>query len=384
MTDTSTSYTPGVYAGGPLENYLFQELQRISEVITPIADGSMDKRHVIPSKPRSGLFYADGSDWDPGSGEGIYVFDEDAGIFKLVGGGFVGIFNGLGTWRHRTETATPPASGQIRFNNATPTSATEVFIHETNDGGTDVANFLNLLTAGSILYIQDRGDADNFFLIEISTNTDSGAYRTFGINNITLQGVEPSQNQQMMLFIVEGGAASASWTLETASFTLAAGDKKNLTTPAYTGNGTTDLDFVDGGAGNDSIVRTSGSWITDGFINGATIEVTGSVSNDGTYVINSAPTATTLTVVTASLTTESDVAATVSQEILATLPTTLAVGDEIVVHNASNSTAKVSIDPATHTIKGPLGDITPSDTLILAIGETAHMVGVSTSVMELV
>ncbi len=115
-------------------------------------------------------------------------------------------FKGLGTWRYRTETAAPPASGQVRFNNADPTLATEMYLHETNDGGTDVANFLDLLTDGAIIYLQEQSDADNHFIIEISSNTDSGTYRTFGIQAITLEGVEPSQNTQMLCVI--GGLGS--------------------------------------------------------------------------------------------------------------------------------------------------------------------------------
>ncbi len=117
-----------------------------------------------------------------------------------------GAFAGLGTWRYRTETTSPPASGQIRFNNADPTLATELFMHETNVGGTDVGNFLDLLTAGSLLYIQNRSDGDNFFVVEISTNVDSGTFRTFGIANIILEGPEPSNNTQMAIVAVESGA----------------------------------------------------------------------------------------------------------------------------------------------------------------------------------
>ena len=39
---------------------------------------------------------------------------------------------GLGTWRFRTETSAPPATGQLRFNNSDIESATQAFLHETN------------------------------------------------------------------------------------------------------------------------------------------------------------------------------------------------------------------------------------------------------------
>ena len=120
-----------------------------------------------------------------------------------------GSMTGLGIWRYRTETGTPPNSGQIRFDNADIASATNFYLHETNDGGSDVATFLNLLLqTGSILYIQDQSNAENYVLIEIASSVDSGTYRTYGITSIVEGGSEPSQNTKVML--VSGGIASAS------------------------------------------------------------------------------------------------------------------------------------------------------------------------------
>ncbi len=68
----------------------------------------------------------------------------------------------------------------------------------------------------------------------------------------------------------------------------------------------------------------------------------------------------------------------------ATLPATIVVGDEFIVHNATTSTKVVQIDPATHSIVGANGTVTSSDTLVLAPGETARLVAVSTSVLEIV
>ena len=80
-------YIPGTFTGGPIETYLDQELQRISEALIPIEDGEIIKRHVEPEKPRSGLYLADGSDWDPGGGLGLYRYDEDSSTFVAVESG---------------------------------------------------------------------------------------------------------------------------------------------------------------------------------------------------------------------------------------------------------------------------------------------------------
>ena len=68
----------------------------------------------------------------------------------------------------------------------------------------------------------------------------------------------------------------------------------------------------------------------------------------------------------------------------ATLPAAMIEDDEIIVHNASTSTDPVVIDPASHSIKGAGGTVTSSDTMLLAPGETVHLVAVSTSVMEVI
>ena len=149
------------------------------------------------------------------SGDTAVFIGRDATNWDLLQNSSVsgGAFAGLGTWRYRTEITSPPADGQIRFNNADPTLATELFMAETNVGGTDVGNFLDLLTAGSLLYIQNRSDGDNFFVVEISTNVDSGTFRTFGIADIVLQGAEPSNNTQMTIVAVESGAGGAAGTV---------------------------------------------------------------------------------------------------------------------------------------------------------------------------
>jgi hypothetical protein len=168
---------------------------------------------------------------------GAGVTASGAGTTKTItipGGGGGGL-QGFGTWRHRTETATPPASGQIRFNNADPTLATSMFVHETNASGpTDMAAFLALLQDGALLYLQDKSNSDNFFVIEISSNTDSGTYRTFGIQNIELEGVEPSQNQEMILVGVEAGGGGAEINDLSAVVTWANVPDANITVGSVT------------------------------------------------------------------------------------------------------------------------------------------------------
>jgi hypothetical protein len=54
--------------------YLNRMFRDIAQNFEAIADGrTIEKRHVAPSKPRDGMVvYADGTNWNPGSGEGFY------------------------------------------------------------------------------------------------------------------------------------------------------------------------------------------------------------------------------------------------------------------------------------------------------------------------
>lgn len=79
------------------------------------------------------------------------------------------------------------------------------------------------------------------------------------------------------------------------------------TSISYTGNGTTDLDFL---ITANTITRVGGSFITDGFLVGQEIAVTGSASNDATLTINDV--ATLVLTVDEDLVTETNVAATLS------------------------------------------------------------------------
>ena len=79
------------YAKSPVPNnpedipaYLQSELDKISAVITNIAEGHFDVSNVEPTKKRAGdVRYADGSDWNPGSGEGLYLYLSTGAWSKL-------------------------------------------------------------------------------------------------------------------------------------------------------------------------------------------------------------------------------------------------------------------------------------------------------------
>ena len=67
-----------------LPAYLRKEFDRMSAIIGNIADGHYEESNVVPSKPRAGdVRYADGSNWNPGSGEGLYIYLSTGAWSKL-------------------------------------------------------------------------------------------------------------------------------------------------------------------------------------------------------------------------------------------------------------------------------------------------------------
>ena len=70
-----------------LSDYLFHELNRLSDVIFNLDVLRLEQTNFDPKdeggedmgKPRDGdIRYADGTNWNPGSGQGIYVYIDDS------------------------------------------------------------------------------------------------------------------------------------------------------------------------------------------------------------------------------------------------------------------------------------------------------------------
>lgn len=73
----SIKYSPSIAPGGAedVPPFLNRELIKLSNVVNSISEGHMDVTNVVPAKPRAGdIRYADGTNWNPGSGEGLYLY----------------------------------------------------------------------------------------------------------------------------------------------------------------------------------------------------------------------------------------------------------------------------------------------------------------------
>jgi hypothetical protein len=60
-------------------DYMQDELNKISAAINDNVNVQLEILHVAPTKIQNGMIrYADGSSWNPGSGEGIYIYERNA------------------------------------------------------------------------------------------------------------------------------------------------------------------------------------------------------------------------------------------------------------------------------------------------------------------
>ena len=71
-----------------LPDYLFNELNRLGDILFNIDTFRLEPTNVDPSdndgKPRDGdIRYADGTNWNPTGGEGIYFFNAAGAWVKL-------------------------------------------------------------------------------------------------------------------------------------------------------------------------------------------------------------------------------------------------------------------------------------------------------------
>lgn len=77
---STVAYNPGDPGGisniADLVRFVREENLKIANAIRALAEGHLDMQTTPPQKPRAGnIRFADGVNWDPGSGQGIYYFD---------------------------------------------------------------------------------------------------------------------------------------------------------------------------------------------------------------------------------------------------------------------------------------------------------------------
>lgn len=82
-TVKDTFYSPGIVPANAeqMRQFLQDELEKIRMGFELVSLGHLTVTHVAPTKPRKGdIRYADGSDWNPGTGTGIYYYNGSAWV----------------------------------------------------------------------------------------------------------------------------------------------------------------------------------------------------------------------------------------------------------------------------------------------------------------
>ena len=87
-----------------------------------------------------------------------------------------------------TSTSSGPGAGLLRLNNASPASATQLYINETDRNGAAVASLLSSLTAGSPVQVLDESDPAAFAYYNVTSVTDNGSDRTLAVTHVASAG----------------------------------------------------------------------------------------------------------------------------------------------------------------------------------------------------
>ena len=110
-------------------------------------------------------------------------------------------------YKVHTSTQTPPTgNGEIRYNNATQTSSTTLYVDHLDSNGDDIDIFLSLLKQNDTLIIQDANNSNNYqtWRITSAPTVILNDYTTIPVTGITSAGTGTSgfANNHQVLFIV--------------------------------------------------------------------------------------------------------------------------------------------------------------------------------------
>ena len=149
-------------------------------------------------------------------------------------------------WRFDTSTvAGDPGSGDLRYDNATPSSVTNLYISSVTDNGAEINNILGAISTSSRFYIQTIDDSTEYLLADVSgTPTDNTGWWTIPVTVLD-SGTLPANNEKigMILFLVAtdaGGDVTAAAALPDNSIMRGDGGAKGI-------QGTTQWSITDDG-----------------------------------------------------------------------------------------------------------------------------------------
>lgn len=145
--------------------------------ITSATDNGSDRTYGVTPSGNAGSFT---------DGDAVRV-----GIAAKGGTGAAGAdgVSGFGLrYTFSATTTSGPASGELRFDNATIASATEIYVSETDRLSNDVSALLAVASDGSPLLIIDDTDPTAFAYFTLDGQTDNGGDRTLTVTHVASGG----------------------------------------------------------------------------------------------------------------------------------------------------------------------------------------------------
>jgi hypothetical protein len=148
------------------------------------------------------------------------VWDEPTANHTIAGSTCVALTSaGGGTgiqeaWKFdTTTTAADPGSGKFRYNTATPSTVTQIYLDRITSGGMDFSNYLRTFAAGDTVTVQDNGNATNWAKYTLSAPpTDNGGWWTLGVTFVGSGGVLPSNNTLCAFLFRPASATGDPWS----------------------------------------------------------------------------------------------------------------------------------------------------------------------------
>jgi len=107
-------------------------------------------------------------------------------------------------------TTPPPTSQHIRWNNATQSNATILYVSHINSDGTDVEVFLSLIQSGSKIILQDAGNSANYQNWTVNGNITvvPNSYVSIPISNYSGTYSFPNNHNMILAFTIQGATGA--------------------------------------------------------------------------------------------------------------------------------------------------------------------------------
>lgn len=137
--------------------------------------------------------------------------DDDGQLLQAIRRLRGGAATNFGQWQWSDSLAGNPGAGCIALNNATPGSATTLFVTEASTEGVDFTQSLGLLRAGDTITLQERDTTELSHRLRVTgPASDEGTYRSIPVEYVSGEGGLPEPEAVVSVLFTQAGASDAS------------------------------------------------------------------------------------------------------------------------------------------------------------------------------